>query len=836
MKLRILLLVVMVSAGCSDDGGERERDGAGPLDVGPDRSTLDLGTNLPDGYGPLYSCAVPGQACNAHDPCAIDPVCGPDHKCYPSSLMDCDDHLSCTVDTCKGQGLCENVPKAGTCALPVQSGGGGPAPGAADAGLAADAGGAGGTTLQCFLEGQANPGDPCQICDPTEDDGGAGKGARSWSPKTGGKCDDHDLCTKDDTCVAGTCKGTSFADLCSDSLSCTRDLCDGKGGCQGNTLMADWCLISGTCYAKNATHPTGSCFTCDPQKSPSDWTAITDSCLISGKCYNKGATNPAGCGECAPSSSTTAWTVTGKTCCLIGGVAYTAGAADTTGCSTCDPTKDRYDWTPLTGKCKISGKCYSSGDPNPAGCGECAPGTKPTDWTVLGTTCCLIGGVAYNAGVKDTAGCSSCNPAKDKYGWTPLSGVCLIGGKCYSPGDPNPGGCGECAPGTSGTKWTVTGTTCCLINNLSYTAGVNDATKCYTCDPTADPYDWTARGGICTIDSACYEKGDLHAGGCAACDPPTSTTRWTVTGTTHCLIKDSCTAAGTNDPAGCSSCDPTADPYDWTPFSGKCMINGTCYSDGAPHPQGCAECDSATSATDWTLTNSAYCVKSYKCFSLCGGVCYDQDNDVNNCGSCGHKCSAGDVCRNGLCGPDCKTLEDFEAAWPGTLWTAAGSTTGTRGTVSAHDGTYGVRDPDWHYEASKTVGATGDRLQLWTRSTTSLGGRSYLGFLADAAGCTALALAPNTNQLLLQQMSGGYSTFGPILASTSFTVTAKKWYLLEVEFLGLGKIKGTVYDSDGKTALRTLTHTLSGVTSTLGGVALRAFNDHDIDTVKTCSN
>jgi alpha-tubulin suppressor-like RCC1 family protein len=33
----------------------------------------------------------------------------------------------------------------------------------------------------------------------------------------------------------------------------------------------------------------------------------------------------------------------------------------------------------------------------------------------------------------------------------------------------------------------------------------------------------------------------------------------------------------------------------------------------------------------------------------CSGVCVSESNDPNNCGACGHKCSTGQVCANGVC-------------------------------------------------------------------------------------------------------------------------------------------------------------------------------------------
>lgn len=96
----------------------------------------------------LWPCTHPGKPCNAHDPCAINPICGNDKLCHPSSYQNCSDGLSCTVDQCVGLGLCSNTPKSGTCALPVKSGST--------------------TVLKCFIKGDKQPTNPCFICDPSK--------------------------------------------------------------------------------------------------------------------------------------------------------------------------------------------------------------------------------------------------------------------------------------------------------------------------------------------------------------------------------------------------------------------------------------------------------------------------------------------------------------------------------------------------------------------------------------------------------------------------------------------------------------------------------------------
>ena len=374
-------------------------------------SFVDLGRRL-------YPCKTPGRACNAHDPCAINTTCSTDKLRRPQNWLNCEDQLTCTVDECAGLGVCRNRPKPGFCVLGVRQA-------AVDGGVPDGSSSSGTTRFLCFKDGARNPNDPCKTCFAPRGDAGGGN-ATAWSPATGGACNDNDPCTRDDYCQNGTCKGTSFAAKCSDKLGCTTDLCDGKGGCRGNKLKAGWCVIDNTCHKAGAAHPSGTCFTCDPNTSTSSWTAVTNTCLIDKVCRTKGAKHPGGCAECDPSVSTKKWTVKGATHCLINNTCVASGKTDATGCQTCDPAGDLYGWTARTGVCLVAGKCYSAGAKHPGGCAECDPKVSYVKWTVKGTTHCLIADTCYPAGAKHSTGCATCVPTKDRYHWITTAGCCSV--------------------------------------------------------------------------------------------------------------------------------------------------------------------------------------------------------------------------------------------------------------------------------------------------------------------------------------------------------------------------------------------------------------------------
>jgi len=198
---------------------------------------------------------------------------------------------------------------------------------------------------------------------------------------------------------------------------------------------------------------------------------------------------------------------------------------------------------------------------------------------------------------------------------------------------------------------------------------------------------------------------------------------------------------------------------------------------------------------------------SRACSNSCG-VAGSQSCVSPSCvwGSC---CAASEVCGNacdddcdGLtnegCGPTCTVVEGFESGvWPAAGWTGG---TATVTTTAAHDGSYGVQDPDWPYRTSGvTVGAVGELLTVWTRGGT---GRFYFGFAASAGGCKSFVAAPNTGDIRFQDNAGwGFTE----LTSVAQTFVAGRWYKMEIEFRAGNQVVGRLYDSNGTTLLNSVT-------------------------------
>jgi len=190
-------------------------------------------------------------------------------------------------------------------------------------------------------------------------------------------------------------------------------------------------------------------------------------------------------------------------------------------------------------------------------------------------------------------------------------------------------------------------------------------------------------------------------------------------------------------------------------------------------------------------------------------------------------------------------IEDFESGNL-ALYTFTYDSTFTVNTTAAHDGNYGLfgtgvlPDPygSWIYRADAAVNLQqGDSFSAWLRRTnvdvdTDLGGRSYLGFGASAAGTYSAVLAPNTSALIIQK-NVGYSSFVDLNAVAQ-TYLANHWYKLAIDWGVGGLITVNLYDSDGVTLLNSVSATDNTITS--GGIAFRGFRgDYYFDTYERVS-
>ncbi|MGB0590675.1 MAG: lamin tail domain-containing protein [Myxococcota bacterium] len=124
-------------------------------------------------------CETCPDDCGSCTPCdqgatATDETCnGVDDDCDGSvdNGVGCDDGVACTEDYCDGASGCASEPADGSCFIA-------------------------GT---CYAEGDTNPANTCEVCDP-------GVTKDSWASKLlSFDCEDGDPCTENEKCVAGFC-------------------------------------------------------------------------------------------------------------------------------------------------------------------------------------------------------------------------------------------------------------------------------------------------------------------------------------------------------------------------------------------------------------------------------------------------------------------------------------------------------------------------------------------------------------------------------------------------------------------------------------------------------
>ncbi|MCL4211376.1 MAG: hypothetical protein HRU76_12505 [Phycisphaeraceae bacterium] len=161
----------------------------------------------------------------------------------------------------------------------------------------------------------------------------------------------------------------------------------------------------------------------------------------------------------------------------------------------------------------------------------------------------------------------------------------------------------------------------------------------------------------------------------------------------------------------------------------------------------------------------------------------------------------------------------------------------------AHDGALGLgflqgSGPMFYYRNDVTTSA-GNRYFAYVRSNVgsaggAAAGRVYMGVDAGPGGAITAVFAPNTpaTGLLLQNNSGwGFVTVGQVAANYA----ANTWYLLELNWVGVGQMQARVWDETGNTLIAD-TGVLGVPSLGGGGLALRGFTTgtaalNSIDTI-----
>jgi hypothetical protein len=450
-------------------------DGIACTDERCDDLTGACSTTPNNAHCPSGEFCVVGQAgCTAGEPCDVDSDCDDADACngseacsngicVPGSPVDCNDGVTCTVDSCNpGDGTCLHLPSAAAC----------------DDGLVCNGTEICDPTLGC-RSGQSvdcNDGVDCTIDQCSEPNGACVHYALDIA------CDDDDVCNGAEVCTPQGCQaGAPF--LCpSDGVACTTEVCDpGVNGCI-SVPNNDACPCGQTCdavsgcgnHCKVATcqGKVYQCGDCIDNDGDCKVDSGDESCL----------------GPCQNSEEKFYGSIPGQNSAPCKQDCYfdqdTGGGND--GCQwnhKCDPYEQPPNYSPEGSKCAYqpsatcdadmasqSQQCHSYCGPlTPNGCdcfGCCAiPGAPTTVWVgseANGAGTCTLDAVGDPAKCKpctQVVGClNSCEECELCVGKPELPPQCTVQ-QC--PGGAPPCGLGDQAPCGAGFSC-ITG--CCQAN------------------------------------------------------------------------------------------------------------------------------------------------------------------------------------------------------------------------------------------------------------------------------------------------------------------------------------------------------------------------------------
>ncbi|NUN12113.1 MAG: right-handed parallel beta-helix repeat-containing protein [Myxococcales bacterium] len=422
------------------------------------------------------ACEIDNNGCTQGDSCQGG-------TCVAGTLVNCNDNKGCTTDGCVSLSAttyqCTNLIKSGKCLI----------------------------NGVCMDDGDPNPTNSCQECAPA-------LSTTAYSPRPNGTaCDIAGPACTIDTCQGGVCVLSGNVN-CNDNLACTTDSCSATTNSCVNSVVNNFCLIEGVCWAGQAVNPQNPCQSCKPATSKTTWSNTTNGtpCNADNNGCTVGDVCSGGFCEAGPTANCSdGLACTTETCVSTGASTFTCSVAV------------------LKGNCAIAGVCYTADEKNPAQvCEKCTPSKSQSSFSpradgqvcnadnsaCTGGDSCLVGVCVPGPAVDCSDGlpCTDdgCTSSGSAYSCTHTikSQRCVIGGECFKEGEENPqNDCQHCKSATNTTSFTNKNTNAACEADLDPCTDMDYCTngQCVASSPsTCDD------GTECTQDSCIPFVGCQH--------------------------------------------------------------------------------------------------------------------------------------------------------------------------------------------------------------------------------------------------------------------------------------------------------------------------------------
>jgi N-acetylneuraminic acid mutarotase len=572
------------------------------------------GTNCDDGNACTTVDQCTGGVCHGtsvvcaaldscHDPGTCDPSSGQCSNPPKANGTACDDGDACTgsdscqagacvgsnpvicaaSDACHLPGVCDHV--SGQCSNPS----------AADGTPCNDGNAC--TTIDRCTGGVCQGTSPvvCSAIDQCHDSGtcNPGSGQCSTPPKPNGtSCDDHDACTRSDSCQAGACVGSNSV-VCAASDSChLAGVCDkGTGQCSNPAAGDGTACDDGNACTRSDACQAGVCHGGNPV-----------ACQAQDQCHAAGACDPStgACSNPAKPDGTTC--DDGDACTKVdrceGGACH---GTTPVSCAALDACHD-------VGTCNSStGQCSNPSKANGTACDDhdaCTRADSCQEGACVGANpvVCAATDACHVAGVCNSTNGQCSNPAANDGTSCDDGNACTLSDACQA---------GVCHGGNPVT---------CAAQDPCHAAG--------TCDPSTGACSNPAKanGSVCDDGNACTQIDTCQQGACVGSSSIT------------CAASDPCHLAGVCNPSTGACSNPTAPDDSACDDGNACTLRDTCLA---------GKC---------TGSNAVQCAASDACHVVgtCDpstGVCSSPAKPNGSVCDDGNRCTQGDNCTDGACQP-----------------------------------------------------------------------------------------------------------------------------------------------------------------------------------------